>query len=158
MFGVGLMKQEHIPNKESEEKLGPTHTRLLLKGAKRVFLWELQKELQIIANEEIAAAGAVRTETSQNSIRQPNKRRGWQQREKLYEVIRKILGSKPNLQGMQFCAELDKRHAPPLVDWITSGEWKVGLTWKEAWRVPELQRKIRRVRQEAQRRANTTSI
>jgi hypothetical protein len=158
MFGVGRMKQKHIPNKESGEKLGPSHSRLLLKGAKRVFMWELGKALQVIANEEVAAAGAVRTETAQNAIRQPNKRRGWQQREKLYEVIRNILGSKPNLQGLQFCAELDKRHAQPLVDWIASGEWRAGLTWKEAWRIPELQRKIRRVRQEAQKRANAASF
>jgi hypothetical protein len=30
-----------IPSNDSEEKLGLAHTRLLLKGARRVFLWEL---------------------------------------------------------------------------------------------------------------------
>jgi hypothetical protein len=53
------------------------------------------------------------------------------------------------LQGMDLCAELDKRRAPPLLDWIESGEWRDGLTWKEAWGNPALRRKIRRVRQEA---------
>jgi hypothetical protein len=52
---------------------------------------------------------------------------------------------------MKFCAELDSRHALPLSDWVESKEWKPGLTWKEAWTNPKLRRKIRRVRQEAQR-------
>jgi hypothetical protein len=81
--------------------------------------------------------------------RGPNKRKGWEQREKLYGAIREILTRNPSLQGMKFCAELDKRHAPPLYDWMKLGQWPDGLTWKEAWNNPDLLPKIRRVRQEA---------
>jgi hypothetical protein len=81
--------------------------------------------------------------------RGPNKRKGWEQREKLYRAIREVLTRNPSLQGMKFCAELDKRHAPPLYDWMKLGQWRDGLTWKEAWNDPDLCPKIRRVRQEA---------
>jgi hypothetical protein len=84
-------------------------------------------------------------------MRPPNKRKGWQQRLKLYSTIRKSLNKQPSLTGMKFCAELDKRHARPLVDWQESGQWRNGLTWKEAWSDPILRRRIRRVRQEAMR-------
>jgi hypothetical protein len=151
-FGIGVMKPEHVPD-DKLEKLSPGHSRLILKGAKRVFLWELAELLERVRNEEVAAAGAIRAESSPEQKRQPNKRKGWEQREKLYSVIRKILGANPDLQGIAFCAELDRRHARPLWDWVKSREWREGLTWKEAWRIPELQRKIRRVRQEAQRKS-----
>jgi hypothetical protein len=82
-------------------------------------------------------------------VREPNKREGWEQREKLYRAIREVLTRNPSLQGMKFCAELDKRHAPPLYDWMKLGQWREGLTWKEAWNDSDLRRKIRRVRQEA---------
>ena len=62
LFGVGLMKQQHIPARDSEEKLGASHTRLLLKGARKVFLWQLGDEINRARNEEFAAAGAIRTE------------------------------------------------------------------------------------------------
>lgn len=81
--------------------------------------------------------------------RQRNKRQGWEQRLKLYAAIQNILRANPELQGMEFCAQLDTRHAPPLWDWTKNGEWREGLTWKEAWRIPKLRAKIRRVRQEA---------
>jgi len=84
-------------------------------------------------------------------VRGPNKRRGWEQKQKLYVAIQKVLSAKQDLQGMEFCAELDKRHALPLYDWTKRGEWREGLTWKEAWGDPDLKRKIRRVRQEAQK-------
>jgi len=35
---------------------------LLLKGARRVFLWKLGAEIEIVRNEEIAAAGAIPAE------------------------------------------------------------------------------------------------
>ena len=151
-FGIGLMKTEHVPDEKSE-KLSPGHSRLILLGAKRVFLWQLAELLERVRNEEIAAAGAIRAESPPEQKRQPNKRKGWEQREKLYSVIRKILRANSNLQGIAFCAELDRRHALPLWDWVKSSEWREGLTWKEAWRIPKLQRKIRRVRQEAQRKS-----
>jgi len=81
--------------------------------------------------------------------RVPNKRKGWEQKQKLHVAIQKVLSAKPSLQGMEFCAELEKRHPLPLLDWTERGEWRKGLTWKEAWGIPSLRRKIRRVRQEA---------
>jgi len=150
-FGISVMKKEHMPNKDSEERLGTAHSRLLLKGAKHVFLWELEKAIAKVRNEEIAAAGAIRVEVPNGQRRGPNKRKGFEQRLELYGAIRRTLSTNPDLEGMQFCAELDKRHAPPLFDWIKSGQWRKGLTWKEAWGNPDLRRKIRRVRQEAQK-------
>ncbi len=149
LVGVGPLKQQHVPNMDSEERLGEGHTRLLLRGARRVFLWELGAAIERVRNEETAAHGAIRLEAFNMQTRGPNKRKGWEQREQLYGVIRKILSANSLLQGMEFCAALDKHHAPPLFDWTKKGEWRVGLTWKEAWRNPRLCRKIRRVRQEA---------
>jgi hypothetical protein len=148
--GIEVVKTEHVPSRELVERLGPSHSRLILKGAKRVFLHTMGAAIERVRNEEIAAAGAIRTEAAHAPARQPNKRKGWERRLKLYSVIKKVLCASPTLQGMKFCAELDKRHAPPLLDWTESGEWR-GLTWKEAWRIPSLCRKIRRVRQEAQK-------
>jgi hypothetical protein len=151
LFGIGLLKEHHAPPKDTDERLGEAHTRLLLKGGRRVFFWELGAAIERVRNEELASAGAIRVEASNKQERGPNKRKGWRQRLKLYSAIRKVLSANPSLQGMGFCAELDKRHALPLLDWRESGEWREGLTWKEAWRDPDLRRKIRRVRQEAQK-------
>jgi hypothetical protein len=150
--GIGVLKTEHVPATDSEQRLGTAHTRLLLKGARRVFLWELETVIERARNEETVAAGAIPTEIPGREKPKSIKRRGWQEREKLYKAIQKALSVTPSLQGMAFCTELDKRHAPPLYDWIKSGEWAVGLTWKEAWVKPGLRKKIRRVRQEAQKR------
>lgn len=81
--------------------------------------------------------------------RGPNKRKGWEQKLKLYDVIQRVLSANPKLEGMAFCAELDKHHAKPLLDWVEKKLWREGLTWKEAWGDPALIGKIRRVRQEA---------
>ena len=62
LVGVGPLKTEHVPATDSEEKLGAAHTRLLLKGARRVFLLELGAAIETVRNEEIVAAGAVPAE------------------------------------------------------------------------------------------------
>ena len=90
-------------------------------------------------------------ETFGKQKRRLNKRKGWKNKLKLYNAIQKTLRRDPSLKGIEFCAELDKRHAPPLYDWFKSEEWRGGLTWKEAWLDPALRRKIRRVRQDAQK-------
>jgi hypothetical protein len=149
------LKTEHVPAVDSEQKLDAAHTRLLLKLARRVFLWELRAAIERVRNEEIAAAGAIPTEPTQivnSQTRKPNKRKGWEQRLKLYAAIQKTLSTHSSLEGIEFCAELDRRHAPPLYDWTKRGEWREGLTWKEAWGNPHLRKKIRRVRQEAMKR------
>jgi hypothetical protein len=78
-----------------------------------------------------------------------NKREGWEQKLKLYSAIQNALNRNSSLSGIEFCGELDKRHAPPLYDWVKAGKWREGLTWKEAWGDRRLRKKIRRVRQEA---------
>jgi hypothetical protein len=63
LVGVGPLKTEHVPATDSDQKLGAAHTRLLLKGARRVFLWELAAAFERVRNEETAAAGAISAET-----------------------------------------------------------------------------------------------
>ncbi len=106
VVGIGPLKTKHVPATDSEEKLSAPHTRLLLKGARRVFLWRLGAEIETVRNEEIAAAGAIPAEPANRHTQHYNKRKGWQQRIKLYEAVRKILVDNPNLQGIKFCAEL----------------------------------------------------
>jgi hypothetical protein len=147
--GINALRKEHMPDTTSDEKLSPAHTRLILKAMRRIFLMKLRMDMDRGRNEEIIAAGTIPTYATLTAKRKPNKRAGWEERLKLYEVIRKILDAKPDLQGIEFCAELDKRHAQPLHDWVEREEWRDGLTWKEAWQISGLKRKIRRVRQEA---------
>lgn len=150
------MKTKHVPDTNSDLKLSPAHTRLILKAMRRVFRMKLAMEIDQARNEEMAVAGAIPVQTPVTARRGPNKRKGWRQKVKLHEVIRKILTANPKLEGIEFCGELDKRHAPPLYDWTKKDkeddedeEWRAGLTWKEAWEIPSLKSKIRRVRQEA---------
>lgn len=152
LFGIEPIKKELIPATDSEEKLGAEHTKLLLEGARRVFLWDLEAAIKTARNEEVAAAGAIPEAPGNEQVRRPNNRKGREQREKLHGAIRKILNDNPELQGMKFCAALDKHHAPPLHEWTALGEWRSGLTWKEAWDDPKLKGKIRRVRQDALKR------
>ncbi len=147
--GIGFIKMKHQPANDSEDKLGAAPTRLLLKGARKVFLRELRAAIETVRNEELAAAGAIPTQAVSGEKRRPNKRQGWELRERLYDIIRQILARNPTLEGMEFCAELDKRHAPPLYDWTKHGERWLG--WKAAWRNTTLVGRIRRVRQEAMR-------
>jgi len=53
------LKSEHAPVIDSDEKLGAAHTRLLIKLARRVFLWGLETAIEKVWNEETAAAGAI---------------------------------------------------------------------------------------------------
>jgi hypothetical protein len=151
LTGIGLLKQRHLPANGSEEKLGEAHSRLLLCGARRVFLRELAFAIERVRNEETSAIGAIPSDLMRSKVREPINRKGWEQREKLYDVIREILNENPTLQGIEFCAALDKKHPRPLYDWIKCGDWRDGLTWKEAWGDLRLRKKIRRVRQEAQK-------
>jgi Sigma-70, region 4 len=59
LVGIGLMKQEHVPNMDTTDRLSEGHSRLLLKGAKRVFLSDLGVAIATVQREELAAAGAV---------------------------------------------------------------------------------------------------
>ncbi|HTU34437.1 MAG TPA: hypothetical protein VMF66_11605 [Candidatus Acidoferrum sp.] len=158
--GISFLKEKNVPDTSSDQRLGRAHTRLLFKAMRRVFLGKLKMEIETARNEE-TAAGAVATASADGQAekrsRQPNNRKGWQKREKAYTAIRAILTKEPSLKGMKFCAALDTRHAQPLQDWTDSGEWRQGLTWKEAWRESGLKRKIRRVRQEAMKKSVPTT-
>jgi hypothetical protein len=59
LLGIGPLKENHVAARDTEDKLGEAHTRLLLKGARRAFLWDLAAVCRTVRNEEIAAAGAV---------------------------------------------------------------------------------------------------
>lgn len=73
-FGVGPLKHQNVPSSDSEQRLGHAHTRLLLKGARRLFLWELGSAIETVQNEETAAAGAVPSEPPFREARLPNDR------------------------------------------------------------------------------------
>jgi len=75
LVGVGPLKTKHVPANDSEERLNAAHTRLLLKGARRVFLWELEAAIERVRNEETAAAGVIPAETAGGQIKGPNKRK-----------------------------------------------------------------------------------
>jgi DNA-binding CsgD family transcriptional regulator len=77
LVGVGPLKNEHVPARDSQEKLAEAHTRLLLKGARRAFLWELGAAVETVRNEEIAAAGVLPTEMAGGQGRQVNKPNFW---------------------------------------------------------------------------------
>lgn len=62
LVGIGLLKPEHVPPTDSEQRLGEVHTRLLLTGARRVFRWDLAAAVERARNEETAAAGAIPAE------------------------------------------------------------------------------------------------
>jgi hypothetical protein len=59
LVGVGPLKTHHVPETDSGQKLSAAHSRLLLKGARRVFLWALEAAIERVRNEETAAAGAI---------------------------------------------------------------------------------------------------
>jgi hypothetical protein len=149
LVGVGALKQKHVPSTDSDQKLSAAHTRLLVRGARYVFQSQFKVAIETVRNEEIAAAGAIPFPAESRGKKGPNKRKGWERKQKLLEAIRKTLMTNPGIEGLEFCAELDKRHAPPLYDWMIRGLWQPEFSWKVAWGNRDLRRRIRRVRQEA---------
>jgi len=85
--GIGPLKRQHVPATDSEAKLGEAHTRLLLQGARRAFLWELGAAIETVQNEETAAAGAIPAETVRGQTQGPNKRKGSKRRLKGVEGL-----------------------------------------------------------------------
>ena len=53
------LKSKHVPDIDSNDKLGAAHSRLVLKLARRVLLWELGASIDKVRNEEIATASAT---------------------------------------------------------------------------------------------------
>lgn len=147
--GIQQMRSDHVPDTNTEKRLNRAQTRLLLTGARRAFLLQLRGAIERVRNEETIVAVAVPPERVSARTRVANKRKGWESRLKLKVTIQKILAKNPELEGMDFCAALDKHHAPHLFDWEKSNQWKKDFTWKVAWRDRVLRRKIRRVRHDA---------
>ena len=77
LVGVGPLKTENVPANDSEEKLGAAHTRLLLKGARRVFLWALEAAIETVRNEEIAARAIAAQAIGGGQSGQPKKPKHW---------------------------------------------------------------------------------
>lgn len=75
--GIGHLKQHHVPNRDSVEKLSEAHTRLLLKGARRVFLWELRAVIETVRNQETAAAGTIPRDVEGKEAEQRSKTNHW---------------------------------------------------------------------------------
>lgn len=146
MTGIRPLKNINLPDRNAE-RLDAAHTRLILAGMRRIFLAELRGAVQRVRDEELAISGAA-PPANVPKTKRPQHRAGWERKEKLLAVIQEVLRQNPGLEGIDFCAELDRRHAPPLPAWEASGDWD-GLTFKAAWKRPALRKKIRRVRQEA---------
>jgi hypothetical protein len=73
LAGVGPLKDQHVPRMDSPERLGDAHTRLLLKGARRAFSWDLGAVIETVRNEEIVAAGTIPPRTENRQTDEPNK-------------------------------------------------------------------------------------
>lgn len=148
LTGIGLMKDSSVPKNDLDMRLGASHTRLILKGARKVFKQNMHSGIARIYDEEIARyASNSPSPIHFQTVINRNRRRKDEKKEKLLNSVRQILGRNPAMQGRELCAELDRHHAPPLAAWIKSGEWKG--TFKSSWLDPNLRKKIRRVRQEA---------
>jgi hypothetical protein len=57
--GIGPQNPNHLPKTDSAEHLSDEHTHLLLEGAHRVFIRELEFAIERAQDEEMAAAGAI---------------------------------------------------------------------------------------------------
>jgi hypothetical protein len=141
IVGIAFLRTEHVPDRNTEEKLSTAHTRLLLKGARKVFLFKLRTEFERVSNEELALAG---TNPAHPTTVQPRqyKRKGLPDKLKLYGVMQKILADNPSLEGKDFCVELDRRHVRAAQGscWRRSNtrsqmsveltQWKIPIQWQ----------------------------
>jgi predicted DNA-binding protein (UPF0251 family) len=71
--GTGPLKTKHVPARDSEQRLGAAHTRLLLRGVRRTFLLQLGNVIETVRNEEVAAAGAMLVGTLSGQARETKK-------------------------------------------------------------------------------------
>lgn len=73
LMGFGPLKTKNVPDMQSEGRLSKAHTRLLLKGMRKVFLLKLADEIETTRNEETAAAGTL--VVNLNAEVEPNQKR-----------------------------------------------------------------------------------
>jgi DNA-directed RNA polymerase specialized sigma24 family protein len=88
LMGFGPLKSKNVPDSNSAQRLSGAHTRLLLKGMRRVFLSRLAGEIATARNEETAAAGAVANTIAQSES-SAGKRRSTKPQPKEFEGLRK---------------------------------------------------------------------
>jgi len=75
---IGTLKSTHVPAIDSNDKLGAAYSRLVLKLARRLLLWELGSSVEKAQNEEIAAAGAIPAQRSTGEqARERKKQKHW---------------------------------------------------------------------------------
>jgi len=115
--GIGPLKDKHVPRTDSEEKLSTAHTRLLLKGARRVFLWELGAAIKTVRNEEIAAAGAIPGEREGGQSAEAKKQKHWSKGTK--GLVQKKADLSRYMQGLT-----EKQQLAASLNW----EYGLGLT------------------------------
>ena len=78
LTGIGLLKTSHVPANKTEERLGGAYTRVLLRGARRVFLWELREAIEIVGDEETAAAGTIPGQPTEDRKPKPRSPKGFE--------------------------------------------------------------------------------
>lgn len=88
LMGFGPLKSKNVPDSNSAQRLSGAHTRLLLKGMRKVFLSRLRDEIATARNEVTAAAGAIAATSAQNES-SARKRRLAKPRPKGFEGLQK---------------------------------------------------------------------
>ena len=157
IVGIGPLKDKHVPASDSDEKLGAAHTRLLLKGARRVFLWELEAAIEIVQSEEIAAAGAIPEQTTGGEQSgEPKKPKHW-----LKGTVG--LGQKKADLSRYMHGLTDKQQLAASLKWeyelgLTEIASRMGLDRKTAYEhIEAAQRKIDQARSNEKRSSRTKS-
>lgn len=69
IMGIVHLREENVPNTQSDERLSAAHTRLLFKGTRTLFIQKLRAEIETARNEETAAAGAIATNSAPEEIK-----------------------------------------------------------------------------------------
>jgi hypothetical protein len=118
LMGFHPLKSKNLPGVDSDQRLSVAHTRLLLKGMRRVFLWKLKGEIETARNEEIAAAGAVVASVGPEQVSSTQRRdekrqpRGFEGlRHKLFDLSRYMDGL-TDKQSMAFSLKCEYGRGP----------------------------------------------
>lgn len=155
-FGIGRMKEKNLPNCDSEQRLGDPHTRLLVKGARRVFLWALVAAIETVRNEETAAAGAIHSDPPLHEGSIPNDRNSSSHRPRGTEGLVQKKSSLSEYMGgltekQQMAISLKYEYGLGLEE-IAS---RMGITRKTAYEhIQAASKKIEQTRSREKRRAH----
>lgn len=146
------LKAKHAPAIDTEEKLGAAHTRLLLKLARRVFLWALQTAIETVRNEEIAAAGAIPRQAIGGEKLEANKRKPKRKRDRQRMIRDNLIAELDEIAETpgEFLRLMDERNVKPQPTW---NEWPG--SWVKAYLNPRLRDLIHKDKSRALSRART---